>query len=424
MPGTYIVNFSNPATSPIVVPPLTVNESTSIKMTGYRYPVYGELIWENLLHLAEHFANDLPPSNPITGQLWVDTTNTPHSIKVYDSTTNTWSMINHEVTISTTTPTHTNGLWFNPSNKSLNYWNGAVWINILCLVIANTSDYNEVVGDVNTLLTKYGQTLLPVVTTATLTNWNTLVAKIRQLAEYRRLPEHVVNRLTTITTTEWCTTSTLSVWGVMKKFDLLLRALDQVANSTDVDPTCMENTNIVGAQKIRTTPWKLLTHTITFQHASQSNLEIFFQTGGSYKWDGEVTGSSLSPIAQEWQLFLDNVGVIDISWTATKYKNTTVGPGIRELTTTPIILWQQTVIVPGYYSPYYSVTVPPTAQQPSLIISGIRTSANQITIIVKFSGPDTVSGANTISTFTCSRVGPPCLDPAPAWPTLVSSTLV
>lgn len=48
-------------------------ESTSLALLGFNATDYGLDHAENFVRLMEHFANDLPPENPITGQLWYDT---------------------------------------------------------------------------------------------------------------------------------------------------------------------------------------------------------------------------------------------------------------------------------------------------------------------------------------------------------------
>lgn len=74
--------------------PLTVNDgnivsnATSLKLLGKSVPNYGEFIAENFVHILENFAGDLPPENPITGQLWYDivpsSTNGRGTLKIYN----------------------------------------------------------------------------------------------------------------------------------------------------------------------------------------------------------------------------------------------------------------------------------------------------------------------------------------------------
>jgi Peptidase_G2, IMC autoproteolytic cleavage domain len=51
--------------------------STSVGLPGRNYVGYGQAVDTNFVHMLENFADTLPPSNPLQGQLWFDTnTNT------------------------------------------------------------------------------------------------------------------------------------------------------------------------------------------------------------------------------------------------------------------------------------------------------------------------------------------------------------
>lgn len=423
MPGTFVVNYTDPQKPPITIPPMSTDNSTSIQMVGYRYPVYGEKIWENFLRLTENFAYIQPPQHPITGQMWVDTSSTPPLPKIYDQQTDSWSPIGNEVTIGLNPPAVTHGIWFNPSTKALSYWDGTTWVNMLCMVIASIADYNDVVQDVNTLLVKYGQPLMVTRTAATLAQWDDLVAKIKQLAEYRQIPAHITNRLVSVQTFDWCTHSTASVFTSLKKFDVLLRALDQIAVSDEVDATCLEVNSPASGIKTRPAPWSVVTHLGTFAHASDTHEDVFFQTGGKYVWEGAVAGMALDPLAQEWQAFLQEVGDVDVSWAHTSNNGAPTGPGVRDLTTTDKLLFYKSVTTTKYYTAYYSIHNNPNiigALVPTLKITGRKTSAGTVVITVEFSSPQTSTGTLS-SSFSMVRVSQPCLDVPPPWPLLTSS---
>lgn len=59
--------------------------STNLTLVGRNYTGYGEAFNENFIRLLENFSNTAAPSNPLTGQLWWDTTE--QRLKVYDGTT-------------------------------------------------------------------------------------------------------------------------------------------------------------------------------------------------------------------------------------------------------------------------------------------------------------------------------------------------
>ena len=62
------------------------NTDTSLTLPGRLLSDYGEFINTNFLHLLENFADVNPPSNPVEGQLWYDTTANIDQLKIYDGT--------------------------------------------------------------------------------------------------------------------------------------------------------------------------------------------------------------------------------------------------------------------------------------------------------------------------------------------------
>lgn len=84
----YLIN--NYDGSPLVnVQDRTLNISaTSLKLPGRDYRPYGETMVENLIYMLQHFAQGVPPQNPIAGQLWYNTSR--QQVLVYDATTLDW----------------------------------------------------------------------------------------------------------------------------------------------------------------------------------------------------------------------------------------------------------------------------------------------------------------------------------------------
>jgi hypothetical protein len=66
---TYQIN--NTAGNVIAtIPDGTANTTTSLTLVGRKYAGYGEILQENLVKLLENFSNNIAPSNPVTGQIW------------------------------------------------------------------------------------------------------------------------------------------------------------------------------------------------------------------------------------------------------------------------------------------------------------------------------------------------------------------
>jgi len=102
----------------------TIDTSTSLGLVGRSYVGYGETQNENFVFLLENFANDAPPSRPLRGQIWFNTTN--NLTYVYDGAA--WSLIGSAV-LGASAPTNPNvgALWLKTPVNTLNVWNGTAW---------------------------------------------------------------------------------------------------------------------------------------------------------------------------------------------------------------------------------------------------------------------------------------------------------
>ena len=84
---SYVINNSRGQVIAVVADG-TVNQSaTSLSLVGRAITNYGEYENENYVYLLENFANNLPPTNPILGQLWYDSGT--DTISTYNSA-NAW----------------------------------------------------------------------------------------------------------------------------------------------------------------------------------------------------------------------------------------------------------------------------------------------------------------------------------------------
>jgi hypothetical protein len=103
----------------------TIDTTTDLTLIGKNYSGYGELLNENFVKLLENFSNTTQPSNPISGQLWWDTTN--GLLKAY--TGSAFKVIGGS-TSSASQPTSAaaGDMWFDSSNQQLYVYNGTNWV--------------------------------------------------------------------------------------------------------------------------------------------------------------------------------------------------------------------------------------------------------------------------------------------------------
>jgi len=119
----YVINKFN-GTELVVLEDGTIDTSTSVSLVGRNYVGYGEVQNENFVFLLENFANDAPPSRPLTGQIWFNTDD--NSANVYDGAA--WTPIG-TATVSATEPENKNigSLWLKTTDKTLQIWLGTSW---------------------------------------------------------------------------------------------------------------------------------------------------------------------------------------------------------------------------------------------------------------------------------------------------------
>lgn len=115
--GTFLTNVSDG----------TIDSTTDLKFVGRNYTGYGEVQNENFLHLLENFANTVPPTKPITGQVWYDSVN--KKLKFYDGTK--FKVANGAEIASSPPPGLTAGdFWFDTNTNQLSAWNGSSFVLI------------------------------------------------------------------------------------------------------------------------------------------------------------------------------------------------------------------------------------------------------------------------------------------------------
>jgi microcystin-dependent protein len=125
---SYQVKFTDTTKTPLTVEDQTINSEKSLKFVGKNYAGYSQYIAENFLHLLENFAKSTAPGNPITGQLWFNTTTgSENQLKVYNGTN--WVAAGN-VKKATTAPVSSvlGDLWVDTDNQQLHLYSGSGWI--------------------------------------------------------------------------------------------------------------------------------------------------------------------------------------------------------------------------------------------------------------------------------------------------------
>ena len=76
----YEIPFTDNANKgTITVEDKSINTDTSLQLVGRNLADYGSGLNTNFLQMLENFANANPPSNPVEGQLWYDTTSVSYT---------------------------------------------------------------------------------------------------------------------------------------------------------------------------------------------------------------------------------------------------------------------------------------------------------------------------------------------------------
>ena len=127
---SYTINNTN-GNVQAVIRDGQIDTSTSLQLIGKNFANYGTEIATNFLHLLENFSNDTAPANPVTGQIWYDSSSTVKAIKVYDKGTGVWKKV-AGLTVSGVAPGSavSGDLWWDNVNFQLNGYNGSAWVLI------------------------------------------------------------------------------------------------------------------------------------------------------------------------------------------------------------------------------------------------------------------------------------------------------
>ena len=119
----YVINKFN-GVQLVVLDDGTIDTTTSLGLVGRNYVGYGETQNENFVFLLENFANTAPPSRPLVGQIWFNTTD--DTAYAYDGSN--WNPIG-SATLSSSAPPNTNAgaLWLKTPINQLYVYTGTEW---------------------------------------------------------------------------------------------------------------------------------------------------------------------------------------------------------------------------------------------------------------------------------------------------------
>jgi hypothetical protein len=119
----YVINKFN-GVQLVVLDDGTIDTSTSLGLVGRNYVGYGETQNENFVFLLENFANTAPPSRPLTGQIWFNTTD--DTAYAYDGSN--WNPIGSAASSPTAPPnTNAGALWLKTPINQLYVYTGTEW---------------------------------------------------------------------------------------------------------------------------------------------------------------------------------------------------------------------------------------------------------------------------------------------------------
>lgn len=121
--STYTLTFSNGLRDIVLHVGQPANTSeTSLTFVPKGYPNYGQFHQTNSLQMLEHFNGPTAPRNPITGQIWFDST--VSKLKVFDGVV--WRMAGGGEAGGAAPDLPVLGqFWYNTVNNTLYYWSGA-----------------------------------------------------------------------------------------------------------------------------------------------------------------------------------------------------------------------------------------------------------------------------------------------------------
>ena len=129
----YIINKTN-GQQLTIVQDASVDQTTDLIFVGRNYSGYGEIQNENFLKLLENFSSSTPPSNPILGQTWYNTSDNSLNVCYAEASGTVTAKFKSLATSNSgnaapSDPT-TGDLWYDSTDGQLKLWNGTSYIVI------------------------------------------------------------------------------------------------------------------------------------------------------------------------------------------------------------------------------------------------------------------------------------------------------
>jgi hypothetical protein len=132
----YILNKTN-GTKLVVLEDASLDLTTSLSFVGRNYSGYGEIINENLLKLLENFSNTTPPSRPLMGQLWFNSTGDQRRLNVCYDGKNFKGLATLRVQSATPIASIQGELWWDTANNQLKAFNGSSYLTVGPTVVSS-----------------------------------------------------------------------------------------------------------------------------------------------------------------------------------------------------------------------------------------------------------------------------------------------
>jgi len=125
----YVLNKTN-GNKLAVLEDASLDLTTNLSFVGRNYSGYGEIINENLLKLLENFSNTTPPSRPLMGQLWFNSTGDQRRLNVCYDGKNFKGLATLRVQSATPIASIQGELWWDTANSQLKAFNGSSYLTI------------------------------------------------------------------------------------------------------------------------------------------------------------------------------------------------------------------------------------------------------------------------------------------------------